>query len=129
MQDGILAGALLTRLRKDNCRAADAIAAAPDRGKASAGDARAFEIIRNTIGEKPRGQNKRSANQNGNQMDWTITVIPYAPRYPEVHDTLGIPALYRACGPSAFWQDSACGQSSYPRGLHVRRHCRSISPT
>ena len=21
-------------------------------------------------------------------MDWTITVIPYAPRYPEVHDTL-----------------------------------------
>ena len=28
MQDGILAGALLTLLRKDNCRAADDIAAA-----------------------------------------------------------------------------------------------------
>lgn len=55
MQEGILAGALLARLRGDDGQpsAAGAIADALIE-KAAAGDARAFEIIRNTIGENPK---------------------------------------------------------------------------
>lgn len=52
MKKSILSGALLAELERDGNAARVARALLE---KALAGDARAFELVRNTIGEKPAG--------------------------------------------------------------------------
>ena len=70
MQDGILAGALLARLRGEdgNPPAAPALADALIE-KVASGDARAFEIIRNTIGENPKEKAAEQAIKA--EIKWT----------------------------------------------------------
>lgn len=70
MQEGILATALLARLRGDNNGVpAAALLADALIEKAAAGDARAFEIIRNTIGENPK--DKQSEQPLKTEIKWT----------------------------------------------------------
>lgn len=70
MQDGILARALLARLvGEDGGAPAAPLLAEALIEKAAAGDARAFEIIRNTIGENPK--EKASEQAIRAEIKWT----------------------------------------------------------